>query len=122
LIFASKGRIKKATDYADSKIADWVEQKNQVGDSSQTLEQPMADEGYPWIGCECRKDAFRARSANIGFEKLLSRGFPKNCVCDHLGADAKKTQIIRNRPAVNINRNASSIIAMKPSYAEHPSG
>ena len=54
--------------------------------------------------------------------ELLSRSFPKNCVCDHLGADAKKTQIIKNRPAVNTKRNASSIIAMKPSYAKHPSG
>ena len=39
-------------------------------------------------------------------------------VCDHRGADAKKTQIIRKRPAVNINRNASSIIAM----SRYPSG
>jgi hypothetical protein len=59
---------------------------------------------------------------NTGFENYRAGAFPKNCVCDHLGADAKKTQIIRNSPAVNINRNASSIIAIKPSYAKHPSG
>jgi hypothetical protein len=43
-------------------------------------------------------------------------------VYDHLGADAKKTQIIKKRPAVITNRNASSIIAMKPFYAKNASG
>jgi hypothetical protein len=59
---------------------------------------------------------------------LLGDAWPEgggNLLCtlhDHLGADAKKTQIIKKRPAVITNRNASSIIAMKPFYAKTPSG